>query len=188
MQLRELQIQPPDSAEEFASLCRALFAEHWQDPQSNTRLLQAEPVINVYGKTADGAHWGVRCWGNEKLTQKKIAEIAALATQFQPTLTHCIIATTSAADAKLQQYARQLSEEQAKRGACSVHVYSWESIVDLLDQYPNVARRFYPELFSYEIFHCFFSFLIAKSRCIYHRNNSRLGFRIRVMTLPLCAR
>lgn len=149
MQLRELQIQPPDSAEEFASLCRALFAEHWQDPQSNTRLLQAEPVINVYGKTADGAHWGVRCWGNEKLTQKKIAEIAALATQFQPTLTHCIIATTSAADAKLQQYARQLSEEQAKRGACSVHVYSWESIVDLLDQYPNVARRFYPELFSH---------------------------------------
>jgi hypothetical protein len=155
MSFHRQQIAPLKAWDEFEDLCLALFSAEWQDSaaQKNGRQGQADAGVDVFGRNyaQDGGWWGVQCKCknlDSKLTHKIIDAELAKADTFQPKLAHWIIATTTANDAPLQAYARNLSTQRVASALCPVDIFFWDSIEALLHKHRDVAKRFFPDHFA----------------------------------------
>jgi hypothetical protein len=146
-------LRPPQLWQEFELLCRDLWREIWKDPntQRNGRNGQAQHGVDVYGNPNQGPEWaGVQCKGkddyaNKTLTEDELKSEVLKAHTFTPSLSQFILATTGPRDATLQGVARQLSDTQKKAVLFSVTVWSWDDIVETLEDYPNVVAKHYPD-------------------------------------------
>ena len=148
------QIAPPKEWSQFEDLCLALFKEVWKDPlaQKNGRKGQAQRGVDVYGSQGGypGALWGVQCKGKDanyggKPTRTELEAELTKAEGFKPTLAGWVFATTAPTDGALQEAAREISFDRAKRGDFPVSVLGWEEIQALLATAPKVIASFYPE-------------------------------------------
>ena len=124
--------EPPNDATAFESLCLDLWRDIWHDPnaQKNGRSGQPQAGVDVFGQH-QGNWVGVQCKLKDGLLRSKVrvkeleAEVEA-AKQFKPPLANFILATTGPRDAKVQERARNLTEEHKPQGLFGVAVWSWD--------------------------------------------------------------
>ena len=149
---------PPNTPIAFESLCRDLWKDIWQDTsaQKNGRSGQRQAGVDVFGRHR--GNWvGIQCKQKNGLLRTKVTaaelekEVEA-AKQFNPPLVCFILATTGPQDAKVQQRAREITEQHKRQGLFNVEVWSWEEIWSELYQreelLKQIAPNYWPRLAS----------------------------------------
>ena len=136
-------LRRPSNWQDFESLCKKLWGEIWKCPeiQKNGRLGQKQLGVDVFGiPSDDDGYYGIQCKNkseyaeNPQLTKKEIDEEIEEAKKFKPALKKLYLATTASNDAEIQQLVREKNLEHRSNGLFEVHVFAWESIVDLIEE------------------------------------------------------
>jgi outer membrane murein-binding lipoprotein Lpp len=149
----ERPVPPPTSWEVFEDLCLALFRAIWQDGQAQKKATQTQEGVDIVGinHAEDGGTWGVQCVSmtdGQSVSIARINQDVAKADQFRPKLAGLIIATTTLADGRVLQHCKISTNERAAQGLFPVLVYDWDKLQTLLRAHPQVAKKFYPDLFA----------------------------------------
>jgi len=135
-------LRKPANWEDFETLCKKLWGEIWNCPEikKNGRSGQAQHGVDIYGIPAgENQYWGIQCKGKEEYTQKQLTEKEidreiGEATKFQPPLSKFYFATTALKDVRTEEYVRKRNIENKLKGLFEVHLFSWEDIVELIDE------------------------------------------------------
>ena len=147
-----VQIPPPRNWQDFESLCCDLWARVWNDPntQKNGRSGQIQHGVDIVGSPSNayGKNYGIQCKGKDyysgsMLTVGELNSEVEKASKFLPRIECFIIATTSVKDAGIEIRAREITEENRKKGIFSVHVFGWADIVEKLSEHPEVMDKYY---------------------------------------------
>lgn len=136
------QLRKPENWPDFENLCKKLWGEIWRCPEikKNGRSGQSQHGIDIYGiPFGEDKYYGIQCKGkddytNATLAEKEIDREIKLALSFQPTLKKMYFATTANKDSKIEEYVRKKNIEHLQNKLFEVHLYSWEDIVDLIDE------------------------------------------------------
>jgi hypothetical protein len=137
------QLRKPENWQDFEKLCKKLWGEIWNCPDSikrNGRNGQNQHGVDVYGKpNEENYFYGIQCKGkddytNSKLTRAEIDNEIEKAKIFKPNLAKFIFATTANKDSDIEEYIRINDEENTNNGGFSIELYCWEDIVDLLEE------------------------------------------------------
>ena len=96
---------------------------------------------------------GVQCKGkdlytNQTVTEKELLKEVEKAKTFEPALSSWILATTGKKDAAIEEKARKLTTKHLQQGLFSVDIWFWVDILDELDSYQAVGRKYYPNFFD----------------------------------------
>lgn len=135
-------LRRPANWQDFESLCKKLWGEIWVCPEiaKNGRAGQKQNGVDVFGvPKGESKYYGIQCKGREEYTDRQFTkeEIEAEienAKQFKPALKKLYLATTAVKDAKIEEYVREKNIRNIENGFFEVHLYSWEDIVDLIDE------------------------------------------------------
>lgn len=137
-------LRRPAHWQDFENLCKKLWGEIWNCPeiQKNGRLGQDQSGVDIFGiPDSEEEYFGIQCKGkteyNDKhsqFTEKEIIEEIEKAKSFEPKLKKLYFATTALNDSKIQTLIRIKNVENKKLGLFEVHLFCWESIVDLIDE------------------------------------------------------
>jgi hypothetical protein len=143
------QYAPPQSWEEFESLCCDLYERLWNDrgTQKHGRQGQPQAGVDVYGRPDGKNYAGVQCkekaiWPPADLTTDEIDEEVAKAKTWKPRLKKYIVATTAPNDDKVQAHARAITAAHKRKRLFSVQVASWDQITRQLANYPDLLRKY----------------------------------------------
>ncbi|PHS10019.1 MAG: hypothetical protein COA88_03030 [Kordia sp.] len=136
------QLRKPENWQDFENLCKKLWGEIWKCPEikKNGRSGQSQQGVDVYGNPfGEIEYYGIQCKGKDEyskseLTEKEVDREIKLAIEFEPPLKKFYFATTASKDAKIETYIRKKNLENMKNGLFEVHLFSWEDIVDLIDE------------------------------------------------------
>lgn len=136
------QLRKPENWQDFESLCKKLWGEIWQckEIKKNGRQGQKQHGVDVYGvPKGEDSYYGIQCKGkddytNSQLSEEEIDTEIQKALQFKPELKKLYFATTANKDSKIKEYVRKKDIENRNGGSFEVHLYSWEDIVDLIDE------------------------------------------------------
>lgn len=136
------QLRKPENWQDFESLCKVLWGEIWNCPEikKNGRIGQTQHGVDVYGTPeGESQYYGIQCKGkddytNAELTEKEINKEISKAKNFKPALKKFYFATTANKDSKIEEYIRIKDEESRKSGGFEIHLFSWEDIVDKIDE------------------------------------------------------
>lgn len=138
------QIRKPENWQDFEKLCKKLWGQIWNCPQSirrNGRSGQKQNGVDIYGKPdGESEYWGIQCKGKDEnlgsnLTFKEIDDEIKNALGFKPPLKRLIFATSANKDVKVEEYIREKDIEHAKIGLFSIELACWGDIVDFLEEY-----------------------------------------------------
>ena len=153
LNLRDLQIPPPNKWQDFESLCRDLWSRVWGDAQTQRhgRTGQQQQGVDIFGRPGCGTAWaGVQCKLREQLNGRlgatEIMSEVEKARSFRPRLSEYIIATSASRDASAQEAARRISQKNLDVGSFSVAVFGWEDIHELLSEHEDIVAKHYPHL------------------------------------------
>lgn len=132
----------PKNWQDFESLCKKLWGEIWQCPEikKNGRAGQTQNGVDVYGiPSFDDEYYGIQCKGKDEythkqLTVKEIDKEIEKAKSFEPKLKKLYFATTAVKDAEIEKVIRLKNTEHRKNKLFEVHIFSWEDIVDLIEE------------------------------------------------------
>lgn len=135
-------LRRPANWQDFESLCKKLWGEIWNCPeiQKNGRLGQEQSGVDVSGMPfGETEYFGIQCKGKSEYNHSQFSEQEILdeinkARTFEPKLKKYYLATTALNDVKIQAFVRKINLEQIKKKEFEVHVFGWESIVDLIDE------------------------------------------------------
>lgn len=138
-------LRPPSNWQDFESLCKRLWGEIWNCPeiQMNGRLGQDQSGVDVFGiPFNEDNYYGIQCKGKNEyygsqFTKKEITEEIEKAKEFKPPLKKYYLATTAVNDAKIQEFVRSKNIEQKRNGLFEVHLFAWETIVNLIEENKN---------------------------------------------------
>lgn len=139
-------IAKPENWQDFESLCKKLWGEIWEIPNSikkHGRLGQEQSGVDIYGiPKGETNYWGIQCKGKDDYTKAKITEqeiIAEIkrARQFEPQLKVYILATTANKDTKIEQFVRKQDIYSRSTGGFEIYLFCWEDIVDLIENNLN---------------------------------------------------
>ena len=136
------QLRPPENWQDFESLCKMLWGEIWNCPEivKNGRQGQPQCGVDVYGiPSFDTEYSGIQCKGKDNYTHKQftkseINKEIEKAKNFKPQLKKFYLATTAVKDANIEEYIRIKNQEHIKSGKFGIFIFSWEDIVDLIDE------------------------------------------------------
>lgn len=140
------QIRKPENWQDFEKLCKKLWGEIWNCPDTikrNGRLGQSQNGVDIYGiPKGESQYSGIQCKGkdnytNSSLTEKEIEHEIRKAEGFKPALKRFIFATTANKDVGIEEYVREKGIESRAHGLFEVHLACWEDIVDLLEDNRN---------------------------------------------------
>lgn len=135
-------LPPPDNWKDFERLCKKLWGEIWDCPEitMNGRNGQNQSGIDISGiPKGESAYYGIQCKGKDRysqkqLTEKEILEEIEKAKTFEPALKKMYFTTTAVKDAKIETFVRKKNLEHIKQRIFEVHLYSWEDIVDFIEE------------------------------------------------------
>lgn len=135
----------PANWQDFENVCKKLWGEIWNYPeiQKSGRLGQEQYGVDVFGiPENETEYFGIQCKGKSEyndnqyehpqFTEKEILKEIEKAKTFEPKLKKWYLATTALNDSKIQTFIRKKNIEHIKAGLFEVHLFSWESIVDLI--------------------------------------------------------
>lgn len=137
------QLRKPENWQDFEELCRMLWSEIWNCPETkkNGRNGQDQHGVDIFGTPSweDAEYYGIQCKGKDEyshaqLTKKEIDSEIEKAKAFKPKLRKFYFSTTANKDATIEEYIRLKDVESRKAGLFEVHLFSWEEIVSLIDQ------------------------------------------------------
>lgn len=136
------QLRKPEHWQDFESLCKKLWGEIWNCPEikKNGRQGQTQHGVDVYGiPDFDSDYYGIQCKGKDEYTHKQLTkdeidDELKKALKFKPKLRKLYFATTANKDAKIEEYIREKNIANKKKNLFEVHLYSWEDIVELIDE------------------------------------------------------
>jgi len=136
------QLRKPENWIDFENLCKKLWGEIWKCPEikKNGRSGQSQQGVDIYGNPfGEIDYYGIQCKGKNEyskseLTQKEVDREIELAKEFEPALKKFYFATTASKDSKIETYIRKKNLENIKIGLFEIHLFSWEDIVDLIDE------------------------------------------------------
>ena len=132
----------PENWQDFETLCKKLWGEIWKCPEikKNGRAGQAQNGVDVYGiPSHEDDYYGIQCKGKDEythkqLTAKEIDTEIEKAKSFEPKLKKLYFATTAVKDAEIEKIVRLKNAEHKKKKLFEVHLFSWEDIVDLIEE------------------------------------------------------
>jgi hypothetical protein len=135
-------LRRPTNWQDFETLCKKLWGEIWDCPETkkNGRSGQNQHGVDVYGiPKGDVSYYGIQCKGKDEYTDKQFSEDEIIeeidkAKSFTPPLKKFYFATTAVKDAKIEAFVRQKNIEHIEAGLFEIHIFSWEDIVDLIDE------------------------------------------------------
>lgn len=136
------QLRKPENWDDFESLCKKLWGEVWdcQEIKRNGRKGQTQNGVDIYGiPKGQKSYCGIQCKGKDEYSQKHLSKDEIdreieLAKSFEPPLSKFYFATTANKDSKIEEYIRIKDSENRQQGFFEVHLFSWEDIVDLIDE------------------------------------------------------
>lgn len=140
------QIRKPENWQDFEKLCKKLWGEIWNCPDTikrNGRLGQHQNGVDIYGiPQGESQYFGIQCKGkddytNSTLTEKEIEEEIQKAKAFKPALKRFVFATTANKNVGIEEYVREKDIECRANGLFEVYLACWEDIVDLLEDNRN---------------------------------------------------
>ncbi|HYK76658.1 MAG TPA: hypothetical protein VEV16_06760, partial [Daejeonella sp.] len=128
--------------QDFESLCKKLWGEIWNCPEikKNGRAGQNQNGVDVYGiPEGEMGYYGIQCKGKDEYTDKQFSEDEILkeienAKKFIPPLKKFYFATNAVKDVKIEAFVRQKNIDHKQKGLFEIHLFSWEDIVDLIDE------------------------------------------------------
>jgi hypothetical protein len=137
-----LSLRRPNNWQDFETLCKKLWGEIWDCPEikKNGRAGQTQHGVDVYGiPFGEDKYYGIQCKGKDEYTNKQFSEEEIKdeiekAKLFQPPLKKLYFATTAVKDAGIEEFIRKQNIENITYGLFEVHIFSWEDIVDLIDE------------------------------------------------------
>lgn len=147
-----VQLPPPKNWQDFEDLCHRLWMSIWGDPTAHKhgRQGQSQHGVDVYGMPffGNGEYYGVQCKGKtinygSELTEDELKSEANDAEAFRPKLKQFIMATTSAADVKIQEVCRALNN--GKTHSFNIDVWSWDDISSEIQFREDVYNYFYKD-------------------------------------------
>ena len=144
-----MELPLPQNWQEFEKIVRDAQAARWNSPmlQLNGRPGQAQAGVDIYGPDYLGRATGIQCKRYEgPLKFDVIDKEVKNAEKFNGALTTLYIATTANYDAPLQERARILSEDRAKKNLFAVGILFWDDIVAGLVQNPAALNAHYPNI------------------------------------------
>lgn len=137
-------LRRPANWQDFETLCKKLWGEIWNcaEIQKNGRLGQEQSGVDIFGiPNLEEEYFGIQCKGKSEyndrhpqFTEKEIDDEIEKAKSFTPKLKKLYFATTALNDSKIQAYIRQKNIENKKAGLFEIHLFCWETIVDLIDE------------------------------------------------------
>jgi hypothetical protein len=135
-------LRRPANWQDFENLCKELWGEIWNCPeiQKNGRIGQEQFGVDIFGcPFNEDSYFGIQCKGkneytHNQFTKDEIVNEIEKAKLFQPPLKKLYFATTALNDSKIQEFVRIKNLENKKKGLFEVHLFCWESIVDLIDR------------------------------------------------------
>jgi hypothetical protein len=141
-------LDPPKNWDEFEDICADLFGREWKDNNATRygRQGQRQNGVDVYGQPGGQKYAGVQCKGRSKwppnpLTTADIDQEVEKAKAHKPALSEFTIATLAPNEAKLQDHARTLTEQNEKDGLFKVYVVGWTEITRRLTQYADLVDK-----------------------------------------------
>ena len=162
----KLQLRKPENWQDFERLCKVLWGEIWECPDTikrNGRQGQAQKGVDVYGiKKGECVYRGIQCKGkddytNSQLTESEIDNEIAKALLFTPKLNSFYFATTANKDAHIEEYIRNKNLESISNGGYEIDIFAWDDIVDLIEAHRNTYNWFlnncsYKDVSDVEVF------------------------------------
>lgn len=135
-------LRRPANWQDFETLCKKLWGEIWSCPEikKNGRAGQTQNGVDIYGiPFGEESYFGIQCKGKDEYTNKQfthaqIVEEITKAKLFQPPLKKLYFATTAIKDASIEEFIRTKNIENRAAGLFEIHIFSWEDIVDLIDE------------------------------------------------------
>lgn len=149
-----IQLQPPESWEDFEFLAWQLWKSIWADQNAQLHGRRGQPQcgVDIFGRPFHSPSLeGVQCKGKDRLTKKQIdtkelqAEISK-AKEFTPKIHAFVMATTAPRDAAIQAEANRLSD--LEDAPFRVAVWSWDDIVGELNFRDHLIPLLYPQFQS----------------------------------------
>lgn len=138
------QMKKPSNWQDFEKLCKLLWGEIWNCPDSikrHGRQGQNQHGVDVYAYVEKyEGYCGIQCKGKDDYTKAQLkedeidAEIEKAMT-FEPALSLLLFTTTANKDANIEGYIRKKNVENRLLGLFEIDIASWEDIVDQLEQY-----------------------------------------------------
>lgn len=144
-----VQYQPPEDWKDFERMCSAIFSKKFgiKKLQKYGRSGSRQKGVDLFGKYRSGfSLLGIQCKSKQLYPQKNITirEITAeieKAKNFEPELSHFIIATSASRDTKVQDYLiNNLESDDTLR--FKVEVIFWDDIQDYLKKSPDIVNEF----------------------------------------------
>ena len=155
-------LEPPNDPVAFESLCLELCRDIWQgNGQKNGRRGQPQAGVDIFGQHR-GQWVGVQCKQKDGLlrrmaTVNELEDEVAAARQFRPPLSKFVLATTGPRDVRLQERARELTEQHNRLALFEVEVWSWDELWSEIYQRPQLLERigatYWPRLWSFVTSH-----------------------------------
>jgi hypothetical protein len=135
-------LRRPANWQDFESLCKKLWGEIWKCPeiQQHGRLGQEQFGVDIFGIPKDeNGYFGIQCKGKSEYSHNQFSEEEVIteikkAKSFEPKLKKFYLATTAPNDSKIQAVIRRIDLEHRTQGLFEVHLFAWETIVDLIDE------------------------------------------------------
>ena len=146
------QIPPLQDWEKFERLCLDLWKEIWHDAKAQRvgTSGQSQNGVDIIGThPVSQKTVGVQCkkkdtiYASKTLTVDELREIVEEAKTFIPPLSEFTIAYIGKRDQILQQEARIITDRHRIEGFFSVHVSSWDDIMEVLGTYSHVFFKHY---------------------------------------------
>ncbi|MDP9121581.1 MAG: SAVED domain-containing protein [Acidobacteriota bacterium] len=143
---------PPRNLRDFENLCCDLWRRLWEDP--GTRMVwrsgQDQEGVDVLGRPARRGAWaGIQCMFKKESARLSRAEIereVQKARMFRPPLSQLLIATTAPIELTAQDAMREITTAQLREGSFPVSLVAWEEILMRLSSFPDIIRKYYPQL------------------------------------------
>lgn len=120
----------------------------WDEAQRNGVSGQPQQGVDIFGRFREqwvGAQVKKRKPG-DLMTESELAMEVEKAKEFTPHLANYVIITSAQRTAMLQQAARQMTDNNKKRGQFSVQVWAWEDLMERLCPHKDILHRHFSEL------------------------------------------
>ena len=148
-------IPPPKNWQDFERHCRVLFECILKDPTTclNGRHGQSQNGVDIWGRRggSGGQYVGVQCKGKnsnlgKKVTESELRGEVEKARNFTPPILEFFLVTTAPDDAKIQEIARNITQEnKVSNRPMDVTVWGWAELENRISQYAPAIQAFLPD-------------------------------------------
>ena len=145
-----MQLPKPTNEDAFETLCLDAWRYRLNTiaVQKNGRRGQAQNGVDLVGRDLTGRLIAIQCKlliQRPSITCAELAAEAVKAAAFRPALSEFWLAYSGARDQALQERARQLTDDNARRGLFQVGVYSWSELEEDVQRHPIILELNFPQ-------------------------------------------